>query len=266
MKDKKVVNKDNIKEFVNKYKTDKKYKAKVQLIGYGVFILIIIIGVNISAASSGYSGNITTMKRETNEPSTTTNQSANLLKEINNNYEYEVNAKITTKKDDKEETKDIKYTGKSYENNMEITKTFNNETNNYYKVDSRYYKKNNEQFELIKNEEIYDTIEKEYIELDSIKEYINNSTLDHVTEYSTGKKEYVYHMAVKTIIKSYPELDEIEIKILEENDILSIEIDYISLMKVIEKDFEECIVTYTYKNIGKVEEFTIINEQPDTKE
>lgn len=65
-------------------------------------------------------------------------------------------------------------------------------------------------------------------------------------------------MRVKEIIKSYPEIDEIEIKALEENNTLTIEIDYLSLMKVLSRDNESCIVTYTYKNIDTVEEFSIM--------
>ena len=56
MKEKKGINKEELKDFVEKYKTDKKYKAKVQLIGYGVFILIILVGLNVSALSTSSHG------------------------------------------------------------------------------------------------------------------------------------------------------------------------------------------------------------------
>ena len=37
------VNEKSELSFVEKYKTDKKYKAKVELIGYGIFIIGLII-------------------------------------------------------------------------------------------------------------------------------------------------------------------------------------------------------------------------------
>lgn len=262
MKEKKGINKEELKDFIEKYKTDKKYKAKVQLIGYGVFILIVLIGLNISALGTSSHENISSMKNYplNNRNTKTENKRITLLDNIKDNYEYDVKATVTTKKEEIEETKEIEYYGKSSNNNMEINKKLGNENNTYYKVDKRYYKKVNEQYEMMKEEELYDILEKEYIELDSIKEYLEKSSLDHVTEYSSGKKEYVYHMRVKEIIKSYPEIDEIEIKALEENNTLTIEIDYISLMKVISTDYQKCNVTYTYKNIGNVEDFKVIEE------
>ena len=260
MKNKKEIKSEEKKDWIELYKTDKKFNAKVQLIGYGIFIFIVIIGLNISAASGNRSNrDITSMKSSiNNQTNRTTNKKIALLQKINNNYEYDIKVELTTKKDETTETKKVEYSGKSYKNNMEIIKKDNNESKTYYKIDSRYYKKENDDFEIIKSDEIYDTLEKEYIELDNIKEYLDKSTLDHVTEYSSGKKEYVYHMRVKEIIKSYPEIDEIEIKALEENNTLTIEIDYLSLMKVLSRDNESCIVTYTYKNIDTVEEFSIM--------
>ena len=260
MKNKKEIKNEETKDWIELYKTDKKFNAKVQLIGYGIFIFIVIIGLNISAASGNRSNrNITSMKNSiNNQTNRTTNKKIALLQRINNNYEYDIKVELTTKKDETTETKEVEYSGKSYKNNIEIIKKDNNESKTYYKIDSRYYKKVNDDFEIIKSDEIYDVLEKEYIELDNIKEYLDKSTLDHVTEYSSGKKEYVYHMRVKEIIKSYPEIDEIEIKALEENNTLTIEIDYLSLMKVLSRNNESCVVTYTYKNIDSVGEFSIM--------
>ena len=249
--------------FFEKYKTDKKFNAKVQLIGYGIFILILIVFLNISSLGNNSSSNITSFKNSTNnhQQSKIDNQQINLLQKLSNNYEYDIKAKITTKRDDNKETKEVEYYGKSAKNNMEIIKKVDNTTINYYKVDNRYYTKEGNNFTLIKDNEIYNILEKEYVELNYIKEYIEKSSLDHKTEYSNGKKEYVYHMKVKEIIKSYPEIDEIEINITEEDNTLTIKIDYITLMKALNMKIEECEVTYTYKNINTTEDFTIIEEQ-----
>ena len=256
-------NKENKTEnFFQKYKTDKKYKAKIQLIGYSIFILLVIISVNISNTSTPSHGNITTFKKESNNTEnkdTTNNKKSNLLQKIEDNYEYNIIASIK-KQEENDETIELLYSGKSYQNNMEINKNINNIINNYYKVDSRYYTKNNDTYELVKQETVYDLIEKEYIELNDIKEYIDKSSLDHVTEYSNGKKEYVYHLKIKEIIKSYQEQEKIEINIIEENNTLIIEIDYTNLIKETSPKIKECRIKYEYKNIGSVEKFTIIEE------
>ena len=260
------MNKSNKESFIEKYKTDKKYKAKIQLIGYGAFILLLIIYLNISSLNTTSHGNIITQKsnsEQTEKKETKEEKNSNLLKQINNNYEYEIKAWVTHEKDNFQS--EATYRGKRFQNTTEITKIINNESINYYKVDSRYYTKEEDKYQLIKPETIYNIIEKEYIELEAIKEYIDMASLDHVTEYSNGIKEYVYHLKVKDIIKSYPETDEIEINITEESNILTIKIDYTNLIKITsEEKITECKVVYQYKNINKVEEITTIEENKST--
>lgn len=143
MKNKKEIKSEEKKDWIELYKTDKKFNAKVQLIGYGIFIFIVIIGLNISAASGNRSNrDITSMKSSiNNQTNRTTNKKIALLQKINNNYEYDIKVELTTKKDETTETKKVEYSGKSYKNNMEIIKKDNNESKTYYKIDSRYYKK-----------------------------------------------------------------------------------------------------------------------------
>ena len=250
-----------LKEFLDKYKNDKKYNAKVQLIGYGILIAIIIIYLNIHSAQ------LTTYKRETPSRTNRTNnittnqenKNETLLEKIDKNYQYDI--KIHNK--NKEEEKEVHYYGKRYQNNTEITREIDGTTTNYYKVDARYYTKVNDNFEIAKQEDIYNIVEKEYIELEDIKEYINLASLDHKTEYSNGKKEYVYHLPVKEVIKSYQGTDKVEINITEENNNLTIKIDYTNLIKEITKETEECTVEYTYSNIDNIEEFTIIENNEE---
>ena len=119
---------------------DKKYSAKLQLIGYGAFILIVIIYANLSSKNYNYdySNKITNSvnkKEETSEVQT----EKSLLESINNNYEYnlEVNIKnITEENGEKEETKTYKYTGTSYKDILKI-KT-NNKTYYFKKERSNF--------------------------------------------------------------------------------------------------------------------------------
>lgn len=252
-----------LSEFLKKYKTNEKFKAKTQLIGYGILIFIIIIYINIENATAPSYEKITSFKNDSQnqeQSSITDNKKNKLLEKINDNYEYDIKVKKITKSQENDIIKEVHYTGKSYKNNIEILKESEGITNNYYKEDTRYYTKNNDNYELTKENIVYDVVEKEYIELNDIKYDINKSSLDHVTEYSNGKKEYVYNLKIKDIIKSYLETDEIEIDITEENDTLTIMIDYTKLMQIMEEEVKECKIEYSYKNIGSVEEFKITNE------
>ena len=250
--------KNNIKEIYEHYKTDKKYQAKVQLIAGTALIIMLVLYLNISSTTSSY-GNITDIKNDipNQTEEKTTNNKTDLLKEIEDNYEYDT--KIKYKQTDEE--KELHYYGKSYKENLEINKEENNHKNTYYKVDSRYYQKNNEEYELIKDEIVYDIIEKEEIELASIKEYINKSSLDHVTDYSSGKKEYVYHLKINDVIKSYQNNDKIEIIVVEENNTLKINIDFTKIVNITNKNITECQIEYTYYNINNVIKFDVLIER-----
>lgn len=254
--------------FFEKMKTDKKYNAKVQLIGYGVFIVALVIYVNIASLGSSPSGNsiigndidsdyLLGNKEET---------SGSLLENIKNNYRYEVGLYIKTKVQGEQEEQElvdsqVRYVGKSYENQLEITKEDTTGNNLYYKVDERYYSKTDYGMEFTQEEVVYDLIDSEYIELDGILALIDKASLDHVTDYSTGKKEYVYHLKVRDIIVSYKLEDVVEIKVEEENGVLSISVDYSSLIHVVDESIEECKLEAKITDIDKIEEFLVLNEE-----
>ena len=102
-------------------------------------------------------------------------------------------------------------------------------------------------------------------QLNSLKKYLDKANLDHVTDYSSGKKESVYHLKLKDIIPGYQDEDEIEINILEENNILTIKIDYTKLVEKASEDLKEAKIEYIYTNIGNVEEFKIIEENKENE-
>ena len=49
--------KESKQSFFQKFKNDKKYRAKVQLIGYTVFIVFLIVFINVSNVGNNYSYN-----------------------------------------------------------------------------------------------------------------------------------------------------------------------------------------------------------------
>ena len=250
-------------DFYEKYRTDSKYKAKIQLIGYLSVVFLIIIYVNVSAATSSSRVDIPSFSKEEDIPSSSLKESSleslDLLKKIKDNYEYEVSFQCAFLHDEVEEEENIRYSGRRYENNMEITVDDSLKKNMFYKVDSRYYEKNDEGFELVPVENIY-SFYKDYVEFESLREYLDKASLDHVTNYSSGKKESVYHLRVSDIIKSSMDSLVVEFTVLEENDILTITVDYLNLMKQTSKDVVRSSATYTYKNIGSVLAFSVMDK------
>lgn len=270
-KNKNIDTDSNLKEenvsFFEKIKTDKKYSAKVQLIGFGVFIGALVIYVNIaSLGSSGMTsnslGDLDTQigDEETNDDTT------NLLEQLDDNYHYDISVNVQMNSENEQEEEDvtkIRYVGKSFENQMEITREDTLGSSLYYKVDNRYYSKSNETMDLAFEEDIYSVVDSEYIELDGILELIDKASLDHVTDYSSGKKEYVYHLKVRDVVVSYKLEDVIEIHIVEENATLNIEVDYTSLLRVVDENIVYCKLEATITEVGQVEAFLVLNDDAD---
>lgn len=250
MKKQKEVNKES---FFYKYKNDKKYNAKVQLIGFGILIGFIILSANISnVTNNNYNKTNKNTILNKQEEQQEEQQEENLLERIDENYSYDINVNLTKTND---EIINYSYIGKSFNNIIEINK----DNNLYYKVDDYYYKKEENNYNLTTTNEIYDLIPNNYIELNKIKEYINKASLDHITNYSSGKKESLYNLYLKDILISNKTEDVVTINVIEENEILNIIINYTSLLKVTNDEIKECIVTYNYTNIDKIEEFNIEN-------
>ena len=257
-KDKKVNSVDNNERinFFEKIRTDKKYSAKVQLLGYGLLIFLVILFLNIN--SMGNSSYNSVIDNEVDDNEVLEVENLSLLEKISNNYEYDININLVNK--DKEEVKHHYY-GKSYEDNLIINKEFNNTKSIYYNVDGYYYINNeNNEYGLIKDELVYDLIDGEYIELDEVLKLIKKASLDHVEDSTSGAKESVYNLLVRDLVISNKSEDLIVIRVKEENEKLSINIDYTNLMKIIKEDVDKCVVEYIYTNIDKVEKFEIMDE------
>ena len=238
--------KDEKLSFREKMK-DKRYSAKVQLIGYGIFIILVLIYASIST-------------RKYNNPSNNTNNKSNdnsqvenieekkLLDTIKDNYHYEVNLSIT-----EEETKDYIFTGDRYNDIVSIN--YNN--NIFYSKDNEYYAKQEDNYVITDKKTVYGDIDNNYLELNNIINYIKKSKLDRTTEYSSGEIDSVYYLYLKDIIPNYMEEDYIEITVNEKEDILSINIDYSNFMNYKDKKIKKYIVNAKYNNINKIEEFKI---------
>lgn len=265
--------------FFDKMKSDKKYSAKVQLIGYGIFIVVLVLGLNISSMGSGKSnGSLENVigngsLNEGLEDENTSIDDESLLKMLDDNYSYDVLVSITkrsmnalTNEEVDVESK-IKYSGKSYGKTKEISRSIDNDTNLYYRVDDNYYSMLDNITSLVKENQVYDVIDRRYIEIDSIMELIDKASLDHVTEFSNGRRELVYHLPLKDAFVSHHSnisIDKvIEISAIEENQVLTISIDYSSIYDYLDESIVSCKVEAVIKDIGKIEEFEVIVSKND---
>ena len=91
------IQKEKDLSFVEKMKTDKKYSAKVQLIGYGVFVVVLIIYLNLSSMGSNtMQGNNVINNVSGNEGSSenteqvSASDKSSLLEKVNDNYYYDM--------------------------------------------------------------------------------------------------------------------------------------------------------------------------------
>lgn len=246
--------------FFERMKNDKKYNAKVQLFGYLIFLGALIIWVNLSSVS-GNRGNVILDNNVDKE--NTYKDGISLLEILDDNYSYDGVIsidKISMNVDTNEEvvvTDKIRYYGKSFRDNLEINKVVNDISNLYYKKDNNYYSMVDNISSLVKDIQVYDVIEGKYIELDNILGFINKASLDHVTDYSSGKRESVYHLRVKDIILDFVGSDVIEISVVEDEGELVIDVDYSNLLKEIDASIVSCKLELIVNDIGEVEEFSV---------
>lgn len=135
-----------MKEFIEKYKTDNKYKAKVQLILYGVFIIFVTI-----FAMSG-----TKKQNPVNDS-------------IAETYNYKININLNENV--------YSYYGEKNKEEITINKLVDNEYISYSYRDNKYYIYENDTYVLTSEEEICDVIEFSYLSLDTINKYLSLSTI-----------------------------------------------------------------------------------------
>ena len=246
-KDEKLV--EEKENFFKKMKEDKKYNAKVQLIGYGVFILIIVVFLNVGSMVGGNSTGV--LENDIIEE-------VNIIDEIDNNYEYNINISLSK---GEELVNNYRYYGKRYNGNKEINKEVGEVVSSYYKVNDYYYVMNGEELIFVDLNVIYDLVDSKYVELDDVMVMIDKASLDHVVDDSLGNNESVYNLYVKDMVISVKNDDVISFNVKEVDDKLLIDVDYTNLIKVFDESVTSFKVSYEYFNVGDVEEFSVIKNE-----
>lgn len=197
---------------------DKRERAKLELLFYGIFFLAIIVFTRIL---SGYN----------DVPKV--NDTKSFINEITDNYEYNIDINIDNNK--------YKYYGKRLGNNMSINKVIDNKYDYFYKMGNKYYiLDNNGNYILTSVEDIYNYIDYRYLDISDIKEYIKLGTKDN----------NIYNIKVSDLILNSNNTNNITISIDELNN--TITLDYTELFKIDNNNLNKEIVTIKYTNINKI--------------
>ena len=197
---------------------DKRERAKLELLFYGIFFLAIIVFTRIL---SGYN----------DVPKV--NDTKSFINEITDNYEYNIDINIDNNK--------YKYYGKRLGNNMSINKVIDNKYDYFYKMGNKYYiLDNNGNYILTSVEDIYNYIDYRYLDISNIKEYIKLGTKDNNN----------YNIKVSDLILNSNNTNNIIISIDELNN--TIILDYTELFKIDNNNLNKEIVTIKYTNINKI--------------
>ena len=205
-----------MKDFVEKWKTEPKFKAKAEL---GIYTLF-VVAVSVFAISTR--GNV---------PSNTTsfeNKENNQIEESENNFlieiptEYKYTKNITINKEI------YQYNGYKKEDQESITKIVGNETIEYLFQNNNYYRNEEGSYILTTKEEVYDKVEQNYLNLETINKYLEKST----------KEENKYLVYLKDIIIGNDSQEYITIT-KEENKIT---INYTSLINLFDQKINEYLV------------------------
>lgn len=212
--------KEDIKKFNLKEKwKDKRERAKIELALYGLFFLIIIIFVRVNNSLSNNHVNV----KEDNS----------FIELINDNYEYNIDININDEI--------YNYNGKVLGYNSTFVRKNKGKEDYFYKMNDKYYILDVDgNYLLTAKEDIYSVIDYNYLDINTIKEYIMTSS----------KNNNTYLVKISDIILNSDSSDNIIITLNEENN--SINIDYTNLLKIKDSNVNKAIVDITYSDIDKV--------------
>ncbi len=199
---------------------DKRERAKIELMLYGIFFLVIIIFARISSSMS------TNIPKDNDINNT-------FIDEITDNYQYDIDITIDNNK--------YKYSGKKLGNNMSITRIVGTKEEFFYQMNDKYYildTKGN--YILTTAEDIYPYIEYRYLNINNIKQFIKLGT----------KNDTVYSVKVSDIVLNNNSADTITLTVNEEDK--NILIDYTNLFKIDNSNINKAEVNIKYSNINSI--------------
>lgn len=217
-----------MKDFIDKWNNDPKYKTKIKLTLYTLFVIFVAIFAvsgNRNLENNEDNNYLIDESSSNSQNSKDTNNSENENKnyeiEIPKEYKYQIEININEKK--------YNYTGIKKELKETITKESNGISKNYiYENDNYYIEHEDNSYILTNKEEVYDSVEYNYLNIKTINKYLSKSK-------QINNQFIVY---LKDIILGNDSEDYITITKTENN----INIDYTSLVSYFNKSINKYIV------------------------
>ena len=176
---------------------DKRERAKLELIFYGIFFIGIIIFARVlgSTALSNIDDN---------------KETKSFIYSLNDNFEYDIKIALNDSI--------YEYYGKALGNNSTIKLNVEEKVNSYYLMNDKYYILEAGNYILTNEKEVYPYIDYRYLNINNIKEYINVGT----------KEDNTYKVKVSDLVLGSNSEEYITIDINEGDN--TIVIDYAPLL------------------------------------
>lgn len=211
-----------MEDFLKKWNSDPKFKAKIKLLLYTVFILL----VTIFAVSNRNDISSNDLLDDYNDEKEINNDN-NYMVEILDKYSYIINIDI--------DGNNYKYTGIKDATKETITKEKDGLTTNYIYENNNYYKEENDNYILTTELEVYDIVDNNYLKLETINKYLEKAV----------KEDNQYLVYIKDIILG----EDSEEYIIITKDTNIIEINYTSLMKKFDDTYNDFLVKIEIEEI-----------------
>lgn len=205
-------------KFSDKLK-DKRERAKIELICYGIFFVIVVIFARVTSGK--------TAKVDDNNFIVDS-----FIYDIEDNYEYSI---VLSTSDNIYE-----YYGKRLGNNMTINMEVNGVVSSYRLIGNKYYVLEDNNYILTSKDSVYPYIDYRYLDINNIREYMDLASVD-------GN---IYRVKISDIVLGSDTPEYLEIRV-EEGD-FNIVIDYSSLLGLNDNNKEKVMVSITYSNINKI--------------
>lgn len=205
-----------MKEFIEKWQTDPRFKNKAKL---GLYVLFVIF-VAIFAFANNSNVSLNGYENEYNENNDEISNEDAFIK-VPEEYNYKINVEVNGNI--------YKFEG-SKTKQREIIKKIDDEIiNNYIYENNNYYQEVDGVYIITTKEKVYKPIKSSYIEIDTINQYLSKSK----------KENDKYIIYLKDIILGNINEEYIEVTI--DNKIINI--DYTRLMEYFNNDTEKYLVS-----------------------
>ena len=159
--------------FMEKWKTDKKFRAKIKLLLYGLFLVSVIIYVTtLDNKQLPIEDEITDIVEGKKDTIT-----------IPTKYKYITEVEIDNDK--------YTYSGEKNDEQLTISKTNNDKTTDYIFKDNEYYIKDNDLYVKTTKDEVYDVVNYNYINLESINSYLEKAKSSNNNQYLVYLKDII---------------------------------------------------------------------------